>query len=271
MKRQAMEDVVDKYMRDIEKCSNRLPGSFDTEDNHDLRVAYKKIRAFLRLLQLESNAGDLRIPAGLKALYHSAGNVRDIQLFLEEINRSPVAADLPSFVNCYNQKLFTYKEEAVEAIEAAHLKKITHSIKKKLPHQLQDDTVRKFSRRKVAAIHILLLAVDNETDLHSIRKQLKDIIYTIRIYEHDWGVPFPAVAWKSEKELNDMASTLGDFNDRCLAVSLLQSECSDTCNIEERRSLFHLQKNWTQQKEEQKQQLLQQVQELQVKHELLKD
>src|SRR6266498_471691 len=108
MKRQALEEVANKYIHNIEKHSNRLPGSFDAEDIHDLRVGYKKIRAFLRLLQLESHAGDLQLPPPLKSVYQTAGKVRDIQLFLGEIHNTPVASALPSFINCYKQKLFTY-------------------------------------------------------------------------------------------------------------------------------------------------------------------
>jgi CHAD domain-containing protein len=266
MKRQAMADVVKKYMDQIEKCCDHLPGAFDPEDIHDLRVGYKKIRAFIRLLQFESGGGHLHIPHSLKAIYQSCGHVRDLQLFLPEVTRTPVAPALSSFIKCVNQKLFVYKEQTVAVIEQAHLKKMAHSIKKDLPHHLHDNTVRKFIQRKIASIHILLLTADNETDLHSIRKDIKDIIYNMRIFEHDCDTPFPASGWKSEKELNDMASDLGDFNDRRLAISLLQSDCSNGCNEDEANALHQLQKHWLQQKDAQKQQLLQQVQQLQVEH-----
>jgi len=266
MKRQVMEDVVKKYMDQIEKCCNHLPGTFDPEDIHDLRVGYKKIRAFIRLLQMENDAGHLRLHHSLKAIYQSCGSVRDLQLFLPEVTRTPVASSLSSFIKCFNQKLFVYKEETVSAIEQAHLKKIAHAIKKDLPHQLHDNIVRKFIQQKIASIHILLLTADNETDLHSIRKDIKDIIYNMRIFEHDCDIAFPATGWKSEKELNDLASDLGDFNDRRLAISLLQSDCSDGCDEKEAHALHQLQDHWLQQKDAQKQQLLQQVQQLQVEN-----
>ena len=267
MKRQAMEDVIMKYMDQIEKCCGHLPGTFDTEDIHDLRVGYKKIRAFIRLLQFESGGGHLHVPPSLKAIYPACGNVRALQLFLPEVTRTPVAPALSSFINCFNQKLFVYKEQTVAVIEQAHLKKIANSIKKDLPHHLHNNIVRKFIQQKVASIHILLLSADNEADLHSIRKDIKDIIYNMRIFEHDCDTPFPATGWESEKELNDMASNLGDFNDRRLAISLLQSDCSNSCDEGETNALHQLQKHWLQQKDAQKQQLLQQVQQLQVEHE----
>jgi len=56
-----------------------------------------------------------------------------------------------------------------------------------LPDSLGDDTVRKFVHRKVAAIRIILLALETEKELHTIRKQLKDIIYNIRIFQNGLG------------------------------------------------------------------------------------
>jgi len=266
MKRQALEEVVIRHMDGIEKHSNRLPGSFSPEHIHDLRVEYKKIRAFLRLLQLEKDGSDLHIPDKLKSLYQICGKVRDWQLFLEDLHAIGITPALPVSLTRWCQQLFTYKEQAVAAIEAIHFKKLRDAITKELPRQLHDETIKKFVHQKVAAIHIVLLAADNEHDLHTIRKQLKDIIYIIRIFEHDWGIPFPINAWKSEKELSDMASRLGDFNDLCGAISLLQSGYGNAGNNEEKSILQELHDNRLRQKEEQQQQLLQQVRELQMEH-----
>lgn len=266
MKREALEEVIVKHINNIEKYSDRLPGSFDHEDIHDLRVNYKKVRAFLRLLHLEKDAGDLNVPGKLKSLYHHCGKVRDLQLFLIELHALPVAAALPVCIGRWKKQLFTYKEETIRAIEEMHFKKMTNHLSKELPRQLQDETIAQFAHQKIAAIHIVLLAADNENDLHAIRKQIKDIIYNIRIFENDWGIPFPVSGWKSEKSLNDMASRLGDFNDRCLAVSLLQSGYSANCHEEEKIALQHLHKNWQQEKEARQHQLLQQVHGLQMEH-----
>jgi CHAD domain-containing protein len=258
MKLEALEDVIIKHIGNIKKHCHRLPGSFDQEDIHDLRVNYKKTRAFLRLLQLEKGAGGLHLPDKLKAVYQVNGKVRDLQLFLAELHTLGIAPALPSCTTRWNQQLFSHKEEAVRTIEALHFKKLLNDLIKELPRQLHDDTIKKFMQQKIAAIHIVLLAADNEKDIHTIRKQVKDIVYTMRIYENDWAIPFPVSGWKSEKELSDLASTLGDFNDRCLAISLLQSGYNAECGENEKSKLQQLEKEWELQKETQQQQLLQQ-------------
>jgi CHAD domain-containing protein len=266
MKREALEQVVDKHISNIEKHSNKLPGSFNEEDIHDLRVNYKKVRAFLRLLQVEKGAGHLHVPDKLRSLYHHCGTVRDWQLFLHEIRDQGLAEKLPDCMHHWRKKLFTYKEQAVHAIEIMHFKRMLHGIIKELPRQLQEDTVKQFMHQKVAAIHLLLLAADNEKDLHSIRKQIKDIIYCIRIFEKDWGIPFPFPGFMSDQELNELATKLGNFNDQCLAISLLQPSYINKCNYEKQHILSNLQMNWLHQKEVRQQQLLYEVQELHMEH-----
>jgi CHAD domain-containing protein len=263
MKRQALEEVVDKHISNIEKHSGRLPGSFDKEDIHDLRVGYKKIRAFIRLLQLEKDTGNLQIPHKLKAVYQAAGKVRDLQLFLFELHQLPIVQQIPESIAHWNRQLFSNKENTVSAIEATHFKKILTTLTGELPRELHDDTVKRFLHQKVAAIHILLLAADSEQDLHSIRKQLKDIIYVIRVFENDWGIPFPIGSW-DEKKLSDMAALLGDFNDRCIAISLLQSGYNG--NENEKPVLMQLENEWQQLKNIQQQQLLNSVHELRIEH-----
>jgi CHAD domain-containing protein len=263
MKRQALEEVVDKHISSIEKHTGRLPGSFDKEDIHDLRVGYKKTRAFIRLLQLEKDTGNLQIPHKLKAVYQAAGKIRDLQLFLAELHQLPVVQQIPESISHWNRQLFSGKENIVSAIEATHFKKILTTLTGELPQELHDDTVKRFLHQKVAAIHILQLAAAGEHDLHSIRKQLKDIIYVIRIFENDCGISFPVAGW-DEQKLSDMAALLGDFNDRCIAISLLQSGYNG--NENEKPVLMQLENEWQQQKNTQQNELLQKVHELRLDH-----
>lgn len=265
MKRLALKEVIDKHIGSIKKCCDRMPGCFDQEDIHDLRVDYKKTRAFLRLLQLEKDSGDLQLPDKLKAVYQTGGKVRDLQLFLTQLHALPVVNDIPTCITRWKKQLFAYKEQAVVAIEEVNFKKIRQDIIHELPGELKEDTVKKFLHHKVAAIHIILLAADDENDLHAIRKQLKDIIYVIRIYENDWGIPFPISDW-NEKELSELASQLGDFNDRCISISLLPSGYSDEIGEGERTILQTLQNKWLKEKNVQEQQLLKQVREFRLEH-----
>lgn len=233
------------------------------EDIHELRVEYKKLRAFVRLVMLDKAAGDLKLPGKLKSLYHAAGNVRDLQLFIKQINTYALDGHqtLSHYTKLLHDSLFADKETLVKEIEKAGFDKISKSLLDELPSSLDDDTTRKFVHRKVAAIRLILLAVETEKELHTIRKELKDITYNIKIFQSDWGLPFPVTAWKSEKQLNDMTTKLGDFNDQCVMLSMLKP-LNNGIPIEEKEYLEKKRLNLQDEQISFKESLLKQVQDI---------
>jgi CHAD domain-containing protein len=259
--------VINKHGHRIKKYGSQLPGSFDAEAIHELRVEYKKLRAFVRLVQMDADASrQLLIPAPLKDLYHAAGAVRDLQLFMPQVTllTAKENSSLPSYVQQLEQRLFKSKEALVKAIEEVDIDKELHKTLKGLPKELEDAAIRKFIHYKVATVQLTLLALAKDKELHSIRKQLKDIIYNIRIYDSDWGISFPVTAWRSEKRLNDTATALGDFNDHCIALSFLRGETVEELPEEEKRTIEKWAAERLQEKETIKQQVMERVHHLQL-------
>jgi CHAD domain-containing protein len=266
MKRRDLEKVVAKRLAHIEKYSKQIPGHFATEDIHELRVEFKKLRAFTRLLQLEKGGGHLQVPQKLKSLYHAAGETRDIQLFLQQLQKVSEKHPLPTFIKHWQHELFRCKEDLVKEIEKSDFEKVESNIRHHLPDTLQESTIEKFVHRKVAAIHIILIAAEQDKDLHSIRKNLKDLSYEIKIFKADLGIAFPVKAWKSEKQMNEMTTRLGDFNDQCILLSFFQEDFSQKVPVEEHSVIENWKRSIIQQKEKVKDYLLQQVQKLQLVH-----
>ena len=266
MKRRDLEKVVAKRLAHIEKFSKQIPGHFAAEDIHELRVEFKKLRAFARLLQLEKGGGHLQIPHKLRSLYHAAGETRDIQLFLGQLHKVSEKHPLHTFIKHWQHELFEAKEDLVKEIEKTDIKKVEENIRHHLPDTLQESTIEKFVHRKVAAIHIILMAAEQDKDLHSIRKNLKDLIYEIRIFKADLNIAFPVKAWRSEKQMNEMTTRLGDFNDQCILLSFLQEDYSDKIPAEEHSTVENWKQSIIQQKEKVKDYLLQQVQKLHLVH-----
>jgi CHAD domain-containing protein len=263
MKGKELEKVADKHLRSIEKYCKRIPGTFTIVDIHDLRVDYKRLRAFIRLCKEETHTRSLDMPEPLRELYRAAGSVRDHQLFLAKISLfAKVEYALPGFTQCLQQQLFRKKEELVKKIEKADWGKIRKSIESALPAVLHDAAIRQFVNRKVASIHILMLAAEKEEDLHEVRKNLKDLIHASRVFDQDLLIPFPFPAWKSEKPICDMAEKLGDFNDECITLSFLESTCQENITAEERDSVNAWRTIQCQQVEAGKKKLLQEVLQL---------
>jgi len=264
MKRKYLEEVIDKHGHRIHKYGSQLPGHFEAEDIHELRLEYKKLRAFIRLVQMNEGASkQLIIPPAVKDLYHAAGAVRDTQLF--RVHAAEWAAgqsiSLPYYLRQLEKQLFAAKEALVKAVEEVDVDKEFQKMAKGLPKALDDAAIRKFIHQKVAAIQIILLALEKDKELHSIRKHLKDIIYNIRIFDNDWGISFPIIAWRSEKRLQHTADALGDFNDQCTALSFLSEAAGRDLPREEKAVIAQ----WISRKREEKESMKRNVME-QVRH-----
>jgi CHAD domain-containing protein len=264
MKRAYLAEVIKKHGRRIKRYGDQLPGSFETETIHELRVEYKKLRAFIRLLQMDADARHLAISPAIKTVYQTAGHVRDLQLFLPLVTGKAEKENLSltGYIHYLQHRLFKAKETLVTAIENLKAGKAIDSITHELPAALEDVAIRKFIHRKVAAIQVILLALEKDQELHTIRKQLKDIIYNIRIFDSDWGISFPVTAWRSEKRMNDTAAMLGDFNDLCIAGSFLSENILGALPEVESIPLRNWRTNLLQEKETVKQQLIEQLSQL---------
>jgi CHAD domain-containing protein len=265
MKGKELEKVTDKYVRSLEKYCRNIPGSFTIEDIHDLRVDYKRLRAFIRLCREEAHTQHLQLPDTLRDVYQAAGEVRDNQLFIAKIIVfAKVQYALPTFTKCLQQQLFKAKEQLVKKIEKVDFEKLRKSLKEELPPVLHDAAIRQFVNRKVASIHILFLAAEREEDLHEVRKNVKDLLHVDRVFENDWGIAFPFPAWKNEKPANEMAEKLGDFNDECLTLGFLENDCAKNIPAEECDRIAAWKNMQGQQVETDKKKLLQEIQQLQL-------
>ncbi|MDF2193066.1 CHAD domain-containing protein [Paraflavitalea sp. CAU 1676] len=264
MKRALLADVIRKHGRRIKRYGDQLPGHFEVEMVHDLRLEYKKLRAFTRLLKESRKARDIGIPPEIKSVYHTAGRVRDFQLFIPLVmaRQETEGVRLNQYTSSLEQRLFTAKELLVKAIEKLKANKAIDQLTTSLPSYLDDKIVRRFIHRKIASVQVMLLALEKDRELHAIRKQLKDIILNIRIFDSDWGISFPVTAWRSEKRLHEVASMLGDFNDRCIALSFLSDSTLHALPEEEKAHLVSWRTALINEKQQIMQKLMEQLQQL---------
>ena len=249
MKQVQLVEVITKRLKRMKKLSGEVLEKFDMDDIHDLRVEYKKLRSLIRLIQLEANAPKLKVPGKLKSVYETGGPVRDIQLFIPRL--SPYFYHFPTqvFLNGLEQKLATAKQELKRAIEQTSFEKVEESVIGSLPDHLNDEAVKKFVEKKIQAVKSGLSNIQNDEDLHSVRKQLKDLINVIKVYRNEWKLPFPVNTGISEDDLNEAGTLLGEYNDLCFAINFLQLNRDIILPIEEKQILESIEKWWLNEKE----------------------
>jgi CHAD domain-containing protein len=208
MKHAQLIEIITKRLGLMKKLSGQIRENFDIEDLHDLRVEYKKFRAFIRLVQLEEDASKLKVPGKLKSVYEAGGPVRDLQLFLPRL--LPHFGQLRSqvYLERLENKLATGKENLKHVIDKTSFEKVEEKVLEKLPHSLSKETIKKFVQQKVLTIQSGMAAIHDDEDLHTIRKQLKDLIHILKIYRNDLNLPFPVTIGMSEDDLNHAGSLL---------------------------------------------------------------
>ena len=78
MKQKEIIKIVEEHCKIIDKLYPEILKKFEIDHIHDLRVEVKKLRAFLRLLDIKKD--EPLIPNLLKTFYGYVGIIRNIQL-----------------------------------------------------------------------------------------------------------------------------------------------------------------------------------------------
>lgn len=259
MKKLQPAKVVRSYGKAIAAYCRKIPGGFDVDHIHDLRVTYKKLRAFLRLMQEDDRS--VKMPDEIRVIYRSCGTVRDMQLILERLR--DLKEVLPGFTKGLHHDLFQAKELLVIHIEDTSVGKAVKSLVDELPGTVTEEMVRRFIQRKVATIHVLLLALEHEEELHAIRKALKDLVYVKKLMETELKSGYAFPEWNDDKKLEDLTTMLGDLNDHYIALSFLNEERILQAPAEEHDALKQLLAQWTLLKDQAQHSAMQEVRSLQ--------
>ena len=260
----SQEKIVEKYSGQLQKLAARIPGYFKEKDIHDWRVAYKKLRAFLRMITVMVNGHVPLMTKDIRKMYAAAGETRQLSLYLSvfESNVGAPIESYPAYTGTLNKQLFAAKENFTRRLDVFSFENEMARWNVMLPGYLTSDIIKTFLQKKITAIGLILLVADNDETLHALRKHLKDIIYNYKIFSTDWGIPFPVKAWDNEKVLIDIAEELGDYNDRCFAITYLEGNYTDLLPENEKYELSKIREHLLAEKQQYQQKVIRQIKQL---------
>lgn len=242
--------IIHYYFKRLKHYAKQIKNDFNEETIHLFRVDVKKLRAFLRMMRIGTEHPDrLKFPYEFKKMYSSAGKIRDRQLLLKRILEYNSTRD-----RRFQNKISGIEEEIKEIEEAKNkflnekeFIEIEKKIIKELPDIFTNDLVRSFFLKKLEAIREIISQKNyKDKELHNIRKNIKDIIYIIRIFRDDIKAPLPFLFWdKNEvKKAEDISHTLGLFNDVCIALSFLKPADIKETESAENKHLVSMRRKW---------------------------
>lgn len=244
MDRRNLENVVHHFCKKLEDAQARIAAGFGVEDIHQFRVEVKKLRAYLRLVATQgAPLGDI-FPAPLKDFYQHLGQIRTIQLTREKLKHlEHDTSVLEVIITRLADEEEMFQQSGHDWSARVQLQGYELIWTSWLPEYLSDKKIQRFVNYKLASIRLCLLDIYSEDNLHQVRKELKDLLYVVKIFRNAWGIPFP-VDWPVDVDsMTRMADSLGQYNDFRTWRTLLQSH-EQFLPTTELEIVHHLLRQW---------------------------
>jgi CHAD domain-containing protein len=261
MEHREIISVFKSCFKKVEAKGTSAVKHFQEEDIHDFRVNVKKLRAFFRLIST-GQANVLKLPEQLHKLYGYLGNLRNLQMQQQRILELTGNEDAPDqYLKTLQQQQKCWQQKAATFAGKNNCFSGQKKLQRRLPQKLEPQNIDIFLQTQWATL-VAAAAQEYACDetLHDCRKALKDILY-------DWAFIAPAAAMalpnelSREENIKDLTEQLGNFQDDCTALCLLEPDYTQ-CITEEREKeqLQSLQKFWQLKKQKEKSLLLMQLQ-----------
>lgn len=222
--------IIDTYQARFRKLSKYYYATLEDlrlKDIHHFRIEMKKLRAFIRLINLASIEDQGKIPKALKRFYNITGNIRNLQLHQQRVNElcKDLNLGIPSFyMQLLKDEEQIMKEKARQLAGDISMHNFETKLISKVPEQLDKEVKTAFvQKRKTRLEGLFTLPSYYDEGLHEIRKLFKDIMYDYKYLGKVVGVELPSGV-DELKEMEPLTTALGDFHDLCVAMFLLSSE-----------------------------------------------
>lgn len=262
MKRDKLNHITHQQYRKVKKYGKNILPGYDVETIHQFRVSYKRLRAFLRMIaEADGKKKGIGISKNLKAAYRISGAIRDRQLQQQRI-RKATRHDVikpKAYLSLLQKEISKLKPGLVELLSANPVDKSKKKTDAAMPHLFPENKFRDFVHKKRDAIdEIIKEGHFTDTNIHTIRKNLKDLFYNFEIYGgHGQGMLAHGI-WKGKDDqyFAGLLDELGQFQDLCIAISLIKPQWLNTLPRNNHTQLERIRKVWQKDKLEKKQLLV---------------
>ena len=231
--------IVHYFFKQLKKYLEKIDSDADEDAIHDFRINVKKLRAFLRMIRLAAKDPDeLKFPRSFKKMYAKLGKIRDRQLLIKRIKElDNVHPDAK--IRDLKKEIKELSNGSGDFLSKKDLKEIEDDFINHLP-AVPAEIIKNFIEGKIVMIRETVQKGDfSDTELHNIRKSLKDIHYIIGICRDDLKIALPFLFWSDQEvgKAEDLSHTIGLFNDTTIALSFLPLSEIREANNDERPSL----------------------------------
>jgi CHAD domain-containing protein len=244
IKQSEIKRIVESRFEKSNKSLDKIIKHFNIEEIHDFRVQVKKVRAFIRLAATRlSDPAELKIPHHLKSMYRYAGSLRNLQLQQQRILEFIEGKEINQPYQ-YLKILLHQEEEFKQKINELFRQKVLEAEEEMiigtLPGKLGKTTLKYYTQKKADELKLLVISPEHtDEELHQLRKILKDILYTLS-YTGDYFFSFFKGGLQSKEEIESLTDLLGEFQDVCISLKLLEPVYTNELNDQEEITLLQI-------------------------------
>lgn len=220
---------------------------------HQFRIAYKRVRAVVRLIELEQSSTSNPLKK-VKRLYQKLGDIRSLQIFYEVIENYYQSSGMESRVYLLklSKRILREKNKYGVLKKQIDFDKFYRDLKKQTLDKLHNEPIRNYI---ITQIEILNESLNRPTDenIHLMRKVLKDFQYNAKLLQTTKGIEISILG--DVQKLKETTEIIGNYNDLRTSSMYLRS-LSYEIPLEEQKVLSQLKVEWHKKKKVQKDKVL---------------
>jgi CHAD domain-containing protein len=211
----ALDDRWKNYRLQLKRCR----AEFSNEAVHDLRVASRRMLAFIRLMNSISPRSRLqKLKRSFKDQLDEFDELRDTQVILAEISETlkelPQLQEFQDHLQGVEKRLLKTLRKKLRVIDLFDVSKRIRRLRESLKADASDDLVLKTFRAVDEAFLITKRRRDwvnpaQATSIHRVRIAFKTFRYTVEV-THPLLEDFPA---ENLKRMHDYQSLMGEIQD----------------------------------------------------------
>ncbi|MBS1933256.1 MAG: CHAD domain-containing protein [Bacteroidetes bacterium] len=250
MKKKEVENIIKTIFDSLKKLLRQVDRGYKKKDIHNFRIEIKKLKALLAF----ANSGEekqawIKIPGQLQSIYSTSGKIRELQILEEKLKKAGTG----------NNDAFKRSMHQLKINKKAYKKKLHTRIKKFNPRDGEKklisefhasnsslNTGRFFNEKNKLIYSILTARHASEQDLHSARKNIKDLMYVMEFLNQYNELPSGTkiLLQTPADELENIAGQLGILNDLRISISELKTTHLNNISRKDAKKLQSLKKKW---------------------------
>jgi CHAD domain-containing protein len=253
MKMKQLKRTFKKRISLLKRCYFQNDLIETLEQIHQFRIAYKRVRAVVRLIELEQSSTSNPLKK-VKRLYQKLGDIRSLQILYQVIENYYKNNGMESRVYLLKLSKRILREKSKYGVLEKQIpfdrfyKDLERSILVK-PHNEQ---VRAYVSTQIGALNENLNRPTDE-GIHLMRKILKDFQYDAKLLQTTKGIEIPIL--EDVQRLKEATDLLGNYNDLRTSRMYLRS-LSYTVPLKEQELLSRLKVEFGREKKLQKEKVL---------------